>query len=52
MNKTQAEANATLYTRAFETLAGRLNVGIRDFDAAYGGLNVVGESLIDDGVLN
>lgn len=52
MNKTQAETNATLYTRAFETLAGRLNMGIRDFDAAYGGLNVVGESLIDDGVLN
>lgn len=52
MNKTQAEANATLYARAVETLAGRLNMGIRDFDAAYGGLNVVGESLIDDGVLN
>ncbi|WP_016687796.1 hypothetical protein [Neisseria sicca] len=52
MNKTQAEANATLYVRAIETLAGRLNMGIRDFDAAYGGLNVVGESLIDDGVLN
>lgn len=48
----QAEANATLYARAIETLAGRLNMGIRDFDAAYGGLNVVGESLIDDGVLN
>ncbi|MDK6727501.1 hypothetical protein QP328_12105, partial [Neisseria mucosa] len=30
----------------------RLNMGIRDFDAAYGGLNVVGESLLDDGVLN
>ena len=52
MNKTQAEANATLYARAVEALAGRLNMGIRDFDAAYGGLNVVGESLIDDGVLN
>lgn len=52
MNKTQAEANATLYARAVETLAGRLNMGIRDFDAAYGGLNVVGESLLDDGVLN
>jgi len=52
MNKTQAEANATLYAREIETLAGRLNMGIRDFDAAYGGLNVVGESLIDDGVLN
>ena len=52
MNKTQAEANATLYARAVEPLAGRLNMGIRDFDAAYGGLNVVGESLIDDGVLN
>jgi hypothetical protein len=48
----QAEANATLYARAIETLAGRLNMGIRDFDAAYGGLNVVGENLIDDGVLN
>ncbi len=48
----QAEANATLYARAVEALAGRLNMGIRDFDAAYGGLNVVGESLIDDGVLN
>lgn len=52
MNKTQAEANATLYARAVETLAGRLNMGIRDFDAAYGGLNVVGESLSDDSVLN
>lgn len=52
MDGAQAEANATLYTRAIETLAGRLNMGIRDFDAAYGGLNVVGESLIDDGVLN
>ena len=52
MDANQAEANATLYARAIETLAGRLNMGIRDFDAAYGGLNVVGESLIDDGVLN
>lgn len=52
MDGAQAEANATLYARAIETLAGRLNMGIRDFDAAYGGLNVVGESLIDDGVLN
>lgn len=52
MDGAQAEANATLYTRAVEALAGRLNMGIRDFDAAYGGLNVVGESLIDDGVLN
>ena len=52
MDANQAEANATLYARAVETLAGRLNMGIRDFDAAYGGLNVVGESLIDDGVLN
>lgn len=52
MDGAQAEANATLYARAVETLAGRLNMGIRDFDAAYGGLNVVGESLIDDGVLN
>ena len=52
MDTAQAEANATLYARAIETLAGRLNMGIRDFDAAYGGLNVVGESLIDDGVLN
>ena len=52
MNKTQAEANATLYARAIETLAGRLNMGIRDFDAAYGGMNVVGESLLDDSVLN
>lgn len=52
MNKTQAEADATLYARAVETLARRLNMGIRDFDAAYGGLNVVGESLLDDGVLN
>ena len=52
MDAAQAEANATLYARAVETLAGRLNMGIRDFDAAYGGLNVVGESLIDDGVLN
>ena len=52
MDAAQAEANATLYARAIETLAGRLNMGIRDFDAAYGGLNVVGESLIDDGVLN
>lgn len=52
MDKAQAEANATLYARAIEALAGRLNMGIRDFDAAYGGLNVVGESLIDDGVLN
>ena len=52
MDTAQAEANATLYARAIETLAGRLNMGIRDFDAAYGGLNVVGESLLDDGVLN
>lgn len=52
MDANQAEANATLYARAVEALAGRLNMGIRDFDAAYGGLNVVGESLIDDGVLN
>ena len=52
MDRAQAEANATLYARAVEALAGRLNMGIRDFDAAYGGLNVVGESLIDDGVLN
>ncbi len=52
MDTAQAEANATLYARAVEALAGRLNMGIRDFDAAYGGLNVVGESLIDDGVLN
>ena len=52
MNGAQAEANATLYARAVEALAGRLNMGIRDFDAAYGGLNVVGESLIEDGVLN
>ena len=52
MDANQAEANATLYARAVETLAGRLNMGIRDFDAAYGSLNVVGESLIDDGVLN
>ena len=52
MDAAQAEANATLYARAIETLAGRLNMGIRDFDATYGGLNVVGESLIDDGVLN
>ena len=52
MDANQAEANATLYARAIEALAGRLNMGIRDFDAAYGGLNVVGESLIDDGVLN
>ena len=52
MDAAQAEANATLYARAVEALAGRLNMGIRDFDAAYGGLNVVGESLIDDGVLN
>ena len=52
MDGAQAEANATLYARAVESLAGRLNMGIRDFDAAYGGLNVVGESLIDDGVLN
>lgn len=52
MDGEQAEANATLYARAVEALAGRLNMGIRDFDAAYGGLNVVGESLIDDGVLN
>ena len=52
MNKTQAEANATLYAREIETFAGRLNMGIRDFDAAYGGLNVVGESLSDDSVLN
>nr|DAP70494.1 MAG TPA: crystallin beta/gamma motif-containing protein [Caudoviricetes sp.] len=52
MDSAQAEANATLYARAVEALAGRLNMGIRDFDAAYGGLNVVGESLIDDGVLN
>ena len=52
MDGAQAEANATLYARAVETLASRLNMGIRDFDAAYGGLNVVGESLIDDGVLN
>lgn len=52
MDGAQAEANATLYARAVEALAGRLNMGIRDFDAAYGGLNVVGESLIDDGVLN
>lgn len=52
MDAAQAEANATLYARAVETLAGRLNMGIRDFNAAYGGLNVVGESLIDDGVLN
>ena len=36
MNNTQAEANATLNARAVETLAGRLNMGIRDFDAAYG----------------
>ena len=42
MNKTQAEANATLYARAIETLAVRLNMGIRDFDAAYVGMNVVG----------
>ena len=52
MDAAQAEANATLYARAVEAIAGRLNMGIRDFDAAYGGLNVVGESLIDDGVLN
>ena len=52
MDVAQTEANATLYARAVEALAGRLNMGIRDFDAAYGGLNVVGESLIDDGVLN
>lgn len=52
MDGAQAEANATLYARAVEALAGRLNMGIRDFDAAYGGLNVVGESLIDDSVLN
>ena len=52
MDANQAEANATLYARAVEALAGRLNMGIRDFDAAYGGLNVVGESLIEDGVLN
>nr|DAK49035.1 MAG TPA: crystallin beta/gamma motif-containing protein [Caudoviricetes sp.] len=52
MDGAQAEANATLYARAVEALAGRLNMGIRDFDAAYGGLNVVGESLINDGVLN
>lgn len=52
MDGAQAEANATLYARAVEALAGRLNMGIRDFDAAYGGLNVVGESLIDDGILN
>lgn len=52
MDANQAEANATLYARAVEALAGRLNMGIRDFDAAYGGLNVIGESLIDDGVLN
>lgn len=52
MDAAQVEANATLYARAVEALAGRLNMGIRDFDAAYGGLNVVGESLIDDGVLN
>jgi hypothetical protein len=52
MDTAQAEANATLYARAVEALAGRLNMGIRDFDAAYGGLNVIGESLIDDGVLN
>ena len=52
MDSAQAEANATLYARAVEALAGRLNMGIRDFDAAYGGLNVIGESLIDDGVLN
>lgn len=52
MDGAQAEANATLYARAVEALAGRLNMGIRDFDAAYGGLNVVGENLIDDGVLN
>ena len=52
MDAAQAEANATLYARAVEALAGRLNMGIRDFDAAYGGLNVIGESLIDDGVLN
>lgn len=52
MDGAQAEANATLYARAVESLAGRLDMGIRDFDAAYGGLNVVGESLIDDGVLN
>ena len=52
MDGAQTEANATLYARAVEALAGRLNMGIRDFDAAYGGLNVVGESLIDDGVLN
>ena len=52
MDGAQAEANATLYARAVEALAGRLNMGIRDFYAAYGGLNVVGESLIDDGVLN
>lgn len=52
MDSAQAEANATLYARAVEALAGRLNMGIRDFDAAYGGLNVVGENLIDDGVLN
>nr|DAS49774.1 MAG TPA: crystallin beta/gamma motif-containing protein [Caudoviricetes sp.] len=52
MDTAQAEANATLYARAVETLADRLNMGIRDFDAAYGGLNVIGESLIDDGVLN
>ena len=45
MNKTQTEANATLYARAVETLAGRLNKGIRDFDSVYGGLNVVGENL-------
>lgn len=52
MDANQAEVNATLYARAVEALAGRLNMRIRDFDAAYGGLNVVGESLIDDGVLN
>ena len=52
MDGAQAEANATLYARAVEAIAGRLNMGIRDFDAAYGGLNVIGESLMDEGVLN
>lgn len=52
MDGAQAEVNATLYARAVEALAGRLNMEIRDFDATYGGLNMVGESLIDDGVLN
>nr|DAW52660.1 MAG TPA: crystallin beta/gamma motif-containing protein [Caudoviricetes sp.] len=52
MDGAQAEANATLYARAVEAIAGRLNMGIRDFDAAYGGLNVIGESLIGEGVLN